>query len=291
MRTVTASGLDALRLTTELLHRVRLADPDTGVWEAADVQWWWRTPRGSDVLEQRFVCDDDGPIAAAIATEWNASWGIDPIAVPGVSGSYIADVFHETVEVVRAFTGDERSRRLETLVRDDDEATIELVRSAGFEATDDRGGITWLAAADRSPVPPVPPGFAVADRAAGDRPPHPMAKRNGPDVDARLRQVSLYQPSLDLSMTTDAGETVAYALFWFDPVTRVGLVEPMRVEDAWQRRGFGRILLATGIDRMVQKGATRIKVGWASPPGRGLYLGSGFKETSTDTTYARAIDR
>jgi hypothetical protein len=40
-----------------------------------------------------------------------------------------------------------------------------------------------------------------------------------------------------------------YALFWFDPVTRVGLLEPMRVEDGYQRRGLARMLLTNGLDR------------------------------------------
>ena len=36
------------------------------------------------------------------------------------------------------------------------------------------------------------------------------------------------------------GEVAGYALFWFDPVTQVGLVQPMRVEEAYQRRGLAR---------------------------------------------------
>src|SRR5688572_18339890 len=51
------SGLDCVRVATELLHRVRLAHPTAGVWDAADVQWWWRRPRSSDLLEQSFLSD------------------------------------------------------------------------------------------------------------------------------------------------------------------------------------------------------------------------------------------
>src|SRR5215211_4840073 len=55
---VRASGLDHLALATELLQRARLADPEAGLWEAADLQWWWRTPRRSDAIEQLFWIDD-----------------------------------------------------------------------------------------------------------------------------------------------------------------------------------------------------------------------------------------
>jgi predicted N-acetyltransferase YhbS len=99
--------------------------------------------------------------------------------------------------------------------------------------------------------------------------------------------VSLYDQSLDLAIRAPDGEIAGYALFWFDPVTRVGLVEPMRVEDAWQRRGLARSLLTNGLDRLARKGATRMKVGWGSPPGRALYLGAGFGEEVTTTSYSR----
>ena len=62
IRELRASGLEYLTLTTELLRRVRVADPEAGLWEAADLQWWWRTPRRSDKTDQRFWVDDPGPL-------------------------------------------------------------------------------------------------------------------------------------------------------------------------------------------------------------------------------------
>jgi len=81
-----------------------------------------------------------------------------------------------------------------------------------------------------------------------------MRRRSGEAVDARLRQCSLYVPALDLAVETGDGETAGYALFWFDPVTKVGLVEPMRVEDAYQRRGLARAMLTAGLDRLAKRG-------------------------------------
>jgi hypothetical protein len=66
VRRVRASGLDAVHLVTELLQRARLSDPWAGLWEAADLQWWWRTPRRSDSFEQSFWIDDSGPAAEVI---------------------------------------------------------------------------------------------------------------------------------------------------------------------------------------------------------------------------------
>jgi predicted N-acetyltransferase YhbS len=112
-----------------------------------------------------------------------------------------------------------------------------------------------------------------------------MARRSGGEIEARLRQCSLYDPALDLAVETADGQTAGYALFWFDPVTNVGLVEPMRVEDAHQRRGLARTLLTAGLDRLAKRGAHRLKVGYSTDAARRLYTGSGFRVASTCTTY------
>jgi hypothetical protein len=39
-------------LTSALLQRIRLTDPTAGLWEAADVQWWWRRARTSHQVPQ-----------------------------------------------------------------------------------------------------------------------------------------------------------------------------------------------------------------------------------------------
>lgn len=90
----------------------------------------------------------------------------------------------------------------------------------------------------------------------------------------------------------DAHGTVAgYGLFWFDSVTAVGMLEPMRVEDAYQRRGLARALLTFGLERLAARGARSVKVGFDGEPGRNLYLGAGFVETATVRAFTRTPDR
>jgi len=75
-----------------------------------------------------------------------------------------------------------------------------------------------------------------------------MRRRNGEQVEARLRQC-------------------------------------MRVEDADQRRGLARALLTAGLDRLAKRGARRLKVGYANDAARALYVGAGFRVTSTSRSY------
>ncbi len=285
---VRALGLEYLALATELLQRARLAEAETGLWEAADLQWWWRTPRRSDAIDQLFWIDDEGPVAGVVLTDWGRAWGCDPIVVPGVSTVPLPTVWARAVEAIDAL----RLEAVEVLARDDDVELLGLLAGAGFVADDDRSGITWMNAQDRRDVTALPEGFVLVDRSQGTTKPHPMRRRNGEGVrsgegvEARLRQCSLYDPELDLAVEAADGQAAGYALFWFDPVTEVGMVEPMRVEDEYQRRGLARAMLSAGLDRLAKRGARRLKVGYGTDVARGLYADAGFRVTCTSRSYS-----
>lgn len=244
--------------------------------------WWWRTPRRSDEVEQLFWVDDDGPVAGVVLTDWFDGWGCDPIVVPGVSAVPLQMVWARAIEAVDALGLEE----VDVLVRDDDVELLALLAGAGFVAQDDRSGLTWMDARERPGVAALPEeGFVLVDRAQQARGPHPMRRRSGDAVEDRLRQCSLYDPALDLAVYTTDGEAAGYALFWFDPVTEVGLVEPMRVEESYRRRGLARALLTAGLDRLAKRGARRLKVGYGTDPARALYLGAGFRMAATSKSY------
>jgi RimJ/RimL family protein N-acetyltransferase len=116
---------------------------------------------------------------------------------------------------------------------------------------------------------------------------HP--KRNHPDVEARLRQTSLYRPDLDLVVHDGRDRVASYGLFWYDPETATGLVEPMRTEDDHQRRGLARHILTAGIDLLAAAGAERIKICYEpdNPASRRLYLSVGFEPDRHTVVYAR----
>jgi GNAT superfamily N-acetyltransferase len=281
IREVRASGLEYLALATELLQRARLADAEAGLWEAADLQWWWRTPRSSDAVGQIFWIDDEGPVAGVVLTDWGRAWGCDPIVVPGVSTVSLPTVWARALEAVNALG----LKAVEVLARDDDLELQGLLAGAGFATDEYRSGFTWMNAADRPEVAALPEGFALVDRARATTTLHPMRRRSGDGVEARLMQCSLYDPGLDLAVEVSDGPVAGYALFWFDPVTEVGLLEPMRVESGYQRRGLARALLTAGLDRLAQQGARQLKVGYATDIARSLYTSAGFQVTSTTRSY------
>jgi predicted N-acetyltransferase YhbS len=273
-------GVERLNATTTVLQRARRADPFAGMWEAADVQWWWRRPRATDELPLPVWLDEIGPVAAAGLTAWESTWQVDVFTVPATVDEQ--EVWAATLEAA-VVPG---APALETLVRENDARLRLLAVRAGFATTGDVSGTTWMDAGDRPRVAPVD-GFAIVDRVERAERPHPMIARNGELVEARLRQCSLYDPSLDLSVEAADGAVAGYALFWFDATTLVGLLEPMRVEDEYQRRGLAHMLLTNGLDRLARKGARRMKVGFETDAARNLYVGAGFVQTSVDRRLVR----
>jgi len=272
--------LPRLEATTTVLQRARLGDPMAGMWEAADVQWWWRRPRVTDELALPVWFDDIGPVAAAGLTAWDDGWQVDVHTVPSILPE--AEVWAAALEAAAGHPDE----ALKVLVRSDDAQLVELALQSGFAMTDERSGTTWMDVDQRAPVAAVD-GFTIVDRVARADRPHPMIARNGEAVAGRLRQCSLYDPALDLAVEDADGNVAGYALFWFDPTTFVGLVEPMRVEDEYQRRGLARMVLTNGLERLARRGACRLKVGFETAAARSLYVGAGFVQTSTDRLLVR----
>jgi ribosomal protein S18 acetylase RimI-like enzyme len=283
---VSAAGREALMLATALLQRARRADPQAGLWEAADVQWWWRKPRRSDEVEKLFWIDDEGPVAGVLLTSWtDDAWQCDPVVVPGASSVEAGVVWSQALEHAAKHS----VNGFDVPVGDDDRTFVELARRSGLSAGH-RDSTAWMAAADRPSVPTLPEGYVLVDRTQRRDAPHPMRHRNGERVAERLGECSLYDPALDLAVETADGRVAGSSLYWFDPTTMVGLVEPVRVEDEFQRQGLARAMLSTGIDRLVSRGALWVKVSYETDAAAALYRGVGFQQTSTTTWYRALSD-
>jgi RimJ/RimL family protein N-acetyltransferase len=279
------AGAEYLGLVTTLLQRVRLASPTGGLWEAADLQWWWRRDRHRHPERQVFWVSGETPVAAAVVTDWGDRRGCDLIGVDAGGSELMPQVWSRALEVVDRL----RDRPVEMIVRDDDHALMDAVGSAGFERTGERDATLWMSARERRAPPPLPAGFDLRARAELPGSPHHMIRRNGERVAERLAECSLYRPDLDLVARSPSGEVAAYGLFWSDPVTRVGLVEPMRTEERYQGIGLARHVLMEGMSRLAALGCTRLKVSHVigNEAARRLYVGAGFRPDSTARAYRR----
>lgn len=275
VREVTARAADARDLATRLLQRARLADPTGGIWEAADVQWWWRQPRDSDSADQVFWVDDHGPVAAVLLTSWRADrWQCDTVTIPD-GGEGTGPPLERLLTRARSLLRQARGT-VELNLRPDDSAARPLVDDLGLLAQG-QWTVNWMDAAHRPTVRGPADGYQITDHRGHRGVVHPMSTRNGQQIADRLGQCDLYDPALDLAVRSADGEVAGYALFWFDPHTRVGYIEPVRAEAGHQRQGLATALLTEGLDRLARYGATRFKILNESPAAAALYQGIGCR--------------
>jgi GNAT superfamily N-acetyltransferase len=284
-------GFEYVEVATALLQRVRNAHPTKGLYEAADLQWWWRIPRSTDSLRQLFWFDHLGrPEAAVIATDWGDRIALDPILVPDATPDWVAHV----IERGLAHAGESGFGAVELEVDRADDVMRDVLFGHGFAIKDDGLVETWLAADARPEISPLHGDYRLSTRRDTMSRPHHLIKRSGPDVATRLLQTSLYRSDLDLLILDRDDNTAAHGLFWYDPETATGLVEPMRTEDDHQRRGLARHVLTTGLDLLAEAGAVRIKICFepGNAASKGLYLSVGFEPVKqTDVLSGRVNDR
>lgn len=281
MREETRSGINYLHTVTELLQRQRLAHRTHGIYQAAELQFWWGRPRVTDDLDQLFWFDNDGrPVAAAVLNDFSQSGSL-VYSEPMLCLFTLPDASAETVQSVA-------------------ERALEHAASLGFGAVelevavDDvvlsrvltgRGGVmegpavveAWLDIDQRQAVTELAEGYVLRSRAEMDGE-HHMAHETGAAFEERLRQGSLYRADLDLLVVDSVGDHAAHAMFWFDPTTSIGVVEPVRTLDGHQQRGLSRHLLTAGLERLAAVGAERVSIGYEpdNPASGRLYRSIGW---------------
>ncbi len=253
------AGHEYLTAVTTLLQRIRRTHPTSGLWEAADRQWSWRNTRATDSVPQLFWFADDGqPDAAVITTATEHGVGFDPMFMPDTAPDRVAEI----IERGLAHAADCGFDTVEIEVDITDDVLRSVLFGRNFRAEDDGVVEAWLVADARPGISTLHADYRSSSRADTlDRPHHMISEaRNHPDPEQRLRETSLYRADLDLVVHDANGAVAAYGLFWYDPTTLTGHVEPMRTEDDHQQRGLARHILTTGVNLLADAGATRIKI-------------------------------
>ena len=142
-----------------------------------------------------------------------------------------------------------------------------------------------------APIPAIPAPEGYTLRALGDADEHPARswvswkafhpdepdeKYEGWDWYANVQRAPLYRRDLDLVAVASTGEFAAFCTLWLDDLTRTAAFEPVGTHPAHQRRGVGKALMAEGLRRVRDLGATLCTVGSYSEAAGALYASLGF---------------
>lgn len=281
MREETRSGMNYLHAVTELLQRQRQAHPTYGIYQAAELQFWWGRPRATDDLDQLFWFDDDGgPVAAGVLNDFSQNGSLvysEPMlclfTLPDASAEIVETVAERSLEHAASLG----FAAVELEVAADDAVLHQVLTGRGGAMKEPAVVEAWLDIDQRPAVTELAEGYGLRSRAEMDGE-HHMAHETGAAFEERLQQGSLYRADLDLLVVDAEGEHAAHALFWYDPTTAIGVVEPVRTLDAHQGRGLSRHLLTAGLERLAGVGAERASIGWEpdNPASGHLYRSIGW---------------
>ena len=107
-----------------------------------------------------------------------------------------------------------------------------------------------------------------------------------------LRDISVYDPELDLVAVAKNGSFGSYCIGWVDYKTGVGSFEPVGTPPEFRRKGLGREVNLEGLRRMKAKGMHSAKIGTAGFNDRAyaLYLSCGFNLVDKHRTFIKKLN-
>ena len=193
--------------------------------------------------------------------------------------------YEETRTLMRRFGID--SEYLHADAFREEPARAELLLAMGFELDDERPYVLNRLEIKGTDLPGLPEGFffrsarGVEDAAA-------LAEvHNGafnptnwtPDLYRKVMTSPGYAPERELVIEGPEGRIAAFTVTWHDHLNRTGLFEPVGTHRDYQRRGFGRAIMAFGLQQMAAAGMQYATVAHFgdNEAAQGLYHACGFE--------------
>jgi len=158
-------------------------------------------------------------------------------------------------------------------------------------------------------LPPVEPpeGFGVRDCVGVDPALRAAAHRSAWDhleqigIDAKstfsterylsLRQMPVYDPTLDMLVVAPDGTFVGSCIAWADQASGVGVFEPVGTALAFRGRRLARFMMAEAMRRLKARGMREARVGTAhfNTPAIAAYSAAGFKLVDRGQTWTKTL--
>jgi mycothiol synthase len=285
------SDLDAMR---GLLRQGRLANNGTYYVHPGDLNWWlFYPPLEYDIWQSIYLWDDPDKHVQIMAWALISPVGstFDVFLRPELRGSPLA--WEMYTWAVRRLTSVAKSRGREHIgvywIAEEDTLLRGWLTHQGFElAKRDVHLVCELAVP--GPAARVPDGYVVrSSHGLAEAVQQARAQYGAFSSTAeferyvqrftRFMQSPIYDPELDVVAVSPDGQVGAFCIVWPDPLTGVGLFEPVGTHPDFQRKGLGKAVMLEGLDRLQGLGMRQAIVSTQEDnlPAIKLYESVGFR--------------
>lgn len=287
----TENDLDAMR---DLLRQGRLANNGSYYVHPGDLNWWlFYPPLAHDLWGSIYLWDDpqeEGRILgwALIPPD---GWTIDVVLRPDLRGQPLAwEMVHWVAR--RAWrlaksAGCEHSGMF--WVSEQDMLLRNWLLGQGYELAE-RYVHMVCHLSHPLPAAPLPEGILVrSSQGLAEVRQRARAQYGAFDSSAdferyvarftRFMQSPVYDPDCDVVAVSPEGQIGAFCIVWPDPLTGVGLFEPVGTHPDFQRKGLGKAVMREALERLRQRGMAQaiLTTPQDNLPATQLYQSVGFR--------------
>jgi ribosomal protein S18 acetylase RimI-like enzyme len=179
---------------------------------------------------------------------------------------------------------------------DCDHARRDVLLSMGYTAGDQPNMMVTSRPLDAIPAPALPEGFTIRSAAGEHEETLLGAVHSGafgsswpPGEYLKAMQTPGFDIDRELVVVAPDGRFASFLIYWIDPVSRIGLFEPVGCHPDFQRRGLTRALMYEGMRRMAERGMTSAIVLHMSnnPASTRLYASVGFTPIYALVSYTK----
>jgi ribosomal protein S18 acetylase RimI-like enzyme len=257
------------------------------------------------LLWERMDADEGQPTLEAWAMYWRNEGAFDLFVSPALHGTPAHEVVMDAyLPWAEARAGEAGLKQLSHYcIFDDDTVMKRMYESYGFAVIPaDPPQPLFERSLDELPPIILPEGFMVQgvynldDGRLRAQVTHSAFDPND-DWDgywARYAQFigsAVYNGERDLFVRSPDGRGAAACTIWFDPVTSVGMFEPVGTHPDFQRKGLGKAVMAEGLRRMQAAGMRRASLVFNpnNMAARALYTSLGFRASCYFVGYRKVL--
>jgi len=244
------------------LSEMNVAHPAAGFIQPGDLTWWMRQNQLFDPYQAIELFQDGNGHALGFVFSDPSTWAVIQ-ARPGVAEAVIDDM----LRYARQRAGGEQ---LTVWTFEGDTSLAAALHRAGFARRDPRTiQFEYRPQQGLPVVPTLPNGFSFravlndytlkTERVDLHRAVWDPSKVTLAAYEA-LRSALTYDLDLDVVVVRPEGRLAAYALGWFDPHSRMGVLEPVGTHPEQRGRGLGKAVVQEVTRRLADRGAERIIV-------------------------------